>query len=145
MTTIAYHHDSKTIAVDSRMTMRGIVSSDNIEKIRYSEEFTFILCGSVCDFDEFMALNKGGKHKGELELDVSGIRVDNSVPCPDCFYVFMHDNVMCEEKIACNLTLGSGSKFATAAMDFGKSAKEAVEYAITRDIYSGGEVNEIEL
>lgn len=141
MTTIAYHHDSKTIAVDSRMTMRGVISSDNHNKIIQKDNATFVLCGSTCDFDEFMALQKGEKHKGELDLDASGIKIINSIP----FYVFMHDNVMCEEKIVCNLTLGSGAKFATAAMDFGKSAREAVEYAITRDIYSGGEVKEIEL
>jgi hypothetical protein len=28
-----------------------------------------------------------------------------------------------------------------AALDFGKTAKEAVEYAMTRDVYSGGKVH----
>lgn len=145
MTTIAYHHDTKIIAVDSRVTMRGVVSSDKHNKIIQKDNATFVLCGSTCDFDEFMALQKGEKYKGELDLDASGIKIIEQTPYRDAYYVFMHDNVMCEEKIDRNMTLGSGSGFATAAMDFGKSAKEAVEYAITRDIYSGGEVREVEL
>tara|TARA_R100000951_G_scaffold115666_2_gene124497 strand:+ start:4222 stop:4659 length:438 start_codon:yes stop_codon:yes gene_type:complete len=145
MTTIAYHHDSKTIAFDSRMTMRGVVSSDNHNKIIRKDNTKFVLCGSTCDFDEFMELQKGEKYKGELELDASGIKIVEQTLHRDVYYVFMHDNVMCEDKLSCNLTLGSGAQFATSAMDFGKSAKEAVEYAITRDIYSGGEVREVEL
>ena len=36
--------------------------------------------------------------------------------------------------------IGSGAEFAMSAMDFGMTAKEAVEYTMTRDIYTGGEV-----
>ncbi len=36
--------------------------------------------------------------------------------------------------------IGSGALFALAAMDFGQSAAEAVGYACTRDIYSGGSI-----
>jgi hypothetical protein len=38
------------------------------------------------------------------------------------------------------LSLGSGRHFAKAAMDFGCSAKEAVNYAKTRDACTGGRV-----
>ena len=37
-------------------------------------------------------------------------------------------------------SIGSGSAFALAAMDHGKTASEAVEYAKERDIYTGGKV-----
>ncbi len=36
---------------------------------------------------------------------------------------------------------GSGWKWAQAAMDCGMSAPEAIEYAITKDIYTGGDVH----
>lgn len=36
--------------------------------------------------------------------------------------------------------MGSGYQFAIAALDLGKTAKEAVNYAKTRDIYTGGRV-----
>lgn len=36
--------------------------------------------------------------------------------------------------------IGSGARFALSAMDFGKNADEAVGYACSRDIYSGGSI-----
>ncbi len=39
------------------------------------------------------------------------------------------------------LAIGSGWQFAIAAMDFGKSAKQAIEYAMTRDNGTGGGVD----
>jgi ATP-dependent protease HslVU (ClpYQ) peptidase subunit len=41
--------------------------------------------------------------------------------------------------------IGSGQHFAIAAMDLGKSAEEAVAYAMTRDVYSGGEITVLTL
>lgn len=36
--------------------------------------------------------------------------------------------------------IGSGRDFAIASMDYGNTAKAAVEYAASRDLYTGGEV-----
>lgn len=38
-------------------------------------------------------------------------------------------------------SIGSGSAFALSAMDLGKSAIEAVRFATTRDIFSGGKIS----
>ena len=141
MTTIAYDHDNKVIAVDSRMTLQGVISSDDKDKVIYKGAVAWVLCGSICDFDDFTSLTKGQRFEGELTLDASGIRaVDGKA-----YHVFMHEGVLCEELLTCNLTLGSGAKFATAAMDYGSSAREAVEYAMTRDIYTGGKARKVEL
>lgn len=40
---------------------------------------------------------------------------------------------------------GSGADLAIAAMDLGVSSSEAVEYAATRDIYTGGEVESFDI
>jgi len=40
-----------------------------------------------------------------------------------------------------NYAQGSGDQWALAALDFGDSAREAVEYAMTKDVYSGGKVH----
>jgi len=72
----------------------------------------------------------------DLELDVSGLRITNSV----VYFVFIADCVFCEQIIKYNKGLGSGRDFAIAAMDHGKSAKEAVKYAMTRDTYTGGRI-----
>ena len=141
MTTIAYDHENKTIAVDSRMTLQGVISSDDKDKVIYKGAVAWVLCGSICDLDDFTSLTKGQRFESELTIDASGIRAVDS----KAYHVFMHEGVFCEELLTCNLTLGSGSKFATASMDYGSSAKEAVEYAMTRDIYTGGKVKEIKL
>ena len=39
-----------------------------------------------------------------------------------------------------NFALGTGQHLALAAMDLGKSAQAAVQYAATRDVYTGGQV-----
>ncbi len=136
MTTIALHYKSKTIAVDGRKTMNGIVSNDTDNKITVNELGAWITTGAVCDIVDFVKLKKNDTYNKDVKLEVSGLLVSDGI----VYYVFMADGIFCQEEINHNFTLGSGSQFATAAMDHGKSAKEAVKYAITRDIYSGGRV-----
>ena len=52
---------------------------------------------------------------------------------------------MVKLKCFCNESFGSGSSFALSAMDFGKSAKDSVKYAMTRDIYTGGKIKVIKV
>jgi len=61
------------------------------------------------------------------------------------FGVSVEDGRCSHSEYKYNKTMGSGSDFALSAMDFGKSAKEAVEYAMTRDIYTGGNVQVIDV
>jgi len=136
MTTIAYHHKSKTIAVDGRKSMNGVVSNDTDNKITINELGTWITTGAVCDIVDFVQLKKNDNYNKDVKLEVSGLLVSDGV----VYYVFMADGVFCQEVVSHNFTLGSGSQFATAAMDHSNNAKEAVDYAITRDIYSGGRV-----
>lgn len=59
--------------------------------------------------------------------------------------------LMYDGNIALNLgqdvsaSIGSGSVFALAAMDAGASAEEAVNIAMKRDVYSGGEITIVQL
>lgn len=41
------------------------------------------------------------------------------------------------------LAMGSGERYALAAMDFGKTPVEAIAYAMTRDMYTGGKITSI--
>jgi len=50
------------------------------------------------------------------------------------------DDRCCYTELTYNYTLGSGERFATGAMDHGKSASQAVKYAMTRDSNTGGKV-----
>lgn len=142
MTTIAYHHESKTVAVDSRKTSKGgVISSDDSNKINVNDLGAWILCGAVCDIESFITLSKNQLFNNDVKLEVSGLRFDAN----GLFYVFMSDGIFCEELIDHDFTMGSGQDFALSAMDHGKSAVEAVEYAMTRDIYTGGKVRAVDV
>lgn len=136
MTTIAYNHKDKQIAVDSRSTSGGsVIITDEAEKLEIVDGVMFFLCGSVCDYDLFIKMYFGEKSDVVPECDAfsidGGAVYRCGVSCEGLFW---------KQKTLNNDALGSGYKFALSAMDFGKDAKGAVEYAKTRDIYTGGEV-----
>lgn len=140
MTTIAYHHESKTVAVDSRKTsLGGVINSDQSNKVFVNDLGTWIICGAFSDIESFILLTKNQVFNKDVHLDVSGLRFDSN----GLFYVFMSDGIFNEEAIDHDFALGSGREFALAALDFGNSAVEAVEYAMTRDIYTGGDINTV--
>ena len=133
MTTIAYNHKDKQVAVDSRMTSNDIINTDTFDKFIENDLGIWVFAGSDCDF-KAMSLLRHGDELDNLECiamlitegKVYGVEVDGGI----CSYSeYQH-----------NKAFGSGSHFALASMDHGKSAEDAVKYAMTRDIYSGGNV-----
>lgn len=140
MTTIAYHHKSKTIAVESRMTAGSIIVSDNCNKTIKNEAGLWVFCGSAEDIILLCELKHG--EKTDNIPDCAAFLLSNG----KCYEVHVSENGKCKHmEITFNDGKGSGYEFAIAAMDHGKSAKEAVKYAITRDIYSGGRVREFKV
>jgi len=135
MTTIVYNHKDKQIAVDSRLVNHGLAKSDSFDKTIENEYGLWIFSGNASDMKDLCVL----KHNDEASTipNCTAFLISDG----KCFEVQVNDSGICEHfEITFNEAKGSGSELALAAMDFGKSAKEAVEYAITRDIYSGGEV-----
>ncbi len=136
MTTIVYDHKSKLIAVDGRSTDRGgVIASDKAKKSITNELGMWFLTGLVADHPDLVKL----KHNDTCDPipDCSAILIKNGV----AWLVGVGNEKFCShEKLEDNQSLGSGFKFALSALDFGKTAKEAVEYAITKDCYSGGKV-----
>lgn len=141
MTTIVYDHKRKQIAIDSRATSGGIIVDDESQKwtITESGEIWFT-CGAICDEQLLMECFKDG----DRSLDVKVI------PDANAFVVRGKEVLMrgvtsegeaWTQKLTSSRCLGSGSSFALAALDFGNTAKQAVNYAITRDCYSGGKVH----
>lgn len=136
MTTIAYSHKSKLVAVDSRSVISGTYN-DKSNKIHHTSAATFILCGSVCDFDYFINNFEAlALVKLDAELDACGIMIKDGKG----YYVFAFDGAFNQEPLTADICLGSGGHFAQSALDFGKTAKEAVKFAATRCIYTGGKV-----
>lgn len=141
MTTIAYSHKDKEIAVDSRETAGDLIASDNTlkaEKIN-GEWYIGAGCSNDCELLTDCIIN-GTTH--ERDLDANVMFTKNGKVFNSNYYAA--DGLLTWE-IKRNYTMGSGEKFALAAMDFGKSAKEAVKYAMTRDIYTGGKVRVIKV
>ena len=135
MTTIAYNHKDKQVAVDSRCCRGDLIDSDNHNKTIINKRGLWVFCGATSDAEYLMSLNK--REKVAVRPDCSAFLISKgSVYLVDtdrdgyCFF----------EKLDCNTTIGSGGAWALAAMDFGKTAKEVVNYAKTRDTKTGGKV-----
>ena len=70
-------------------------------------------------------------------MRASAIFVDNG-----CAYLAtIDDGIFRSCALDFSLSIGSGEDYAISAIDLGKSAKKAVEYAMTRDSCSGGKVH----
>lgn len=141
MTTIVYDHKNKLIAVDSRATSGGLITSDNEQKWHIADDGTvWFLSGCISDYDLLFESFKDG----DRAFDLSEI--------PDAVAFVVRDGAVSlrgvtdkgeawTQKLTHSRCIGSGSTLALAALDFGCSAADAVKYAITRDCYSGGEVH----
>jgi len=135
MTTIAYNHKEKKVAIDSRYTRGDIIDTDKGNKVRRNSRGVWVLAGNSGDFEQLMKLNHNDKV--DVRPDCGGILISNG----KAFSVDTDNDGFCIiSELTENLTVGSGSNFALAAMDFGCSAKDAVIYAKSRDIYTGGMV-----
>jgi ATP-dependent protease HslVU (ClpYQ) peptidase subunit len=140
MTTIAYNDKDKEIAVDSRMTEGSLIITDKDIKFKVVNGVSFISCGGVSDGDTLIDVYLGAS-TDKCELDA------NIIIANDCgvFCASYIENYLNVWKLNHNTAWGSGEKFALAAMDFGCSAKDAVKYAMTRDIYTGGKIRVIKV
>jgi hypothetical protein len=136
MTTIAY--DGKTIAVDSRRSVNGVIVSDAAEKFRIDGNRVFILCGATDECDDLAKEFEPFKKISMAVNESSGFLLENG----KVFSVGVSDGIY----FACDIyghafSDGSGGKFALAAIDMGKTAEQAVKYAMTRCAYTGGHVH----
>jgi len=134
MTTIAYHHKDRQIAVDSRVTSGDEILSDTENKAYKNELGIWLGSGNSCDYDMLFEL----KHKDECydKLDCDALVIVKG----KVYHVAIDEDThcCCWTEAHYNYTLGTGEAYAMSAMDFGKSAKEAVEYAKTKDTNTGG-------
>lgn len=137
MTTIVYDHKNKQIAVDGRTTRSDIVCSDNSEKFRFVDGQVWFFTGIAGDQQLLVDWFTAGKDKPALVPECEALVIIDGKVYSN---MVAEHGVSCQHELKFDESIGSGSKFALAALDHGKSAKEAVEYAATRDIYSGGKI-----
>lgn len=138
MTTIVYDHKERQIAVDSRCTRGAVILSDDKVKWVYKGADLLFFAGTVADFEAFIQHYGKAGSKPESEVDVDAFLIRDGVVY-ECS--FCKNTGYWELPLAYNSALGSGANFALAALDFGKTVYGAVEYAKTKDIYTGGKVH----
>lgn len=134
MTTIVYDHKRKRIACDGRSSAGPLLLSDNSIKYVSNKKGLWFVCGVYADRELFVTLDHRDELSFEPECDALLVKEG------DCYMVTFRDNRCSYEKLEYNYAMGSGRDFALAALDFGKTAEEAIEYAKTRDVYTGGTV-----
>lgn len=135
MTTIAYNYKDKQIAVDSRSTAGSHIMSDKAIKHKEKDGVMWFFCGKVGEQDMFIETFKELTSAPDF-IDVTAFFIENK----NVYLATVDNGVYRSCIIECIDAIGSGCEFAIAAMDLGKTAKESVEYAKTRDSSSGGKV-----
>lgn len=138
MTTIVYDHKNKQIAVDSRLTKGGTtIISDYHVKYLKNDIGMWFFSGDICDQDGFVSCYGKEQEQQPVTFNASAFLVIGK----DVFSVYMDDGYFCKTPLTHSDCKGSGELLALSALDFNCTAKEAVEYAKTRDVFSGGEVH----
>ena len=142
MTTIVYDHKNKQIACDSRVTCAEIVVDNDAIKYKQAGGKLWFCSGDTGDADTFIAhydpLTEGNPH-----TNIDAVFLITRGDCVGGVYMAVKnsDNIYKECTLDHDYATGSGGHWALSAIDHGSTAKEAVEYAMTRDIYSGGKVH----
>ena len=141
MTTIAYKDG--VVAYDGRATSGNIITEDNFEKHFEVDETHFFISGSISDFENF------------IDCFMNGARATKHNDCCGLVYhegklyvAAVGDDVgfwKRELNMKNNYSVGSGDQFALSAMDLGKTAEEAIEFAATRDCKTGGMIRTFDL
>ena len=138
MTTVLYNHKERKIALDSRISNGGFITSDEFDKTITNEKGTWFFCGDTCDYEEMSKLSHGDKVNTDNLPDCMALLVDDDsgVYC----VIVNHDGYCKYTKTTYVEGIGSGHKYAIAALDFGKSCFDAVKYAAKKDLHTGGSI-----
>ena len=141
MTTIAYDYKNKIIAYDSRLTAGTLIVSDNHNKHRKCKRgWDWVISATEHDTDQFIDLF-AEQESANLSYDVDCVVVIDSV----VFNAYVNDGLFKLCPLVHSECFGSGGRFALAALDFGKSAKDAIKYAMKRDSATGGKIRILKL
>lgn len=136
MTVIVYQHATQQIAVDSRVTAGDLIVSDECNKEEFRQGDIWFSMGSVADSKIMLDIFYSD---GEASRDIDGtgaLMVNNGTAT----LVGVENGKIWHHPVSVNRCLGSGGEFALASLDHGKTAKQAAEYACTRNNGCGGKI-----
>lgn len=133
MTTIVF--DGSTVAWDSRITAGSDIITDSAQKRYKVGGRTFWFCGTVGDMQEFA--DSYASRETSRELNVGALVLDR-----DGLFTAGSDSDgrIFRNPVTSPVAMGSGGDYALGAISCGKTAREAVKIATTRDSCSGGRI-----
>lgn len=138
MTTIAYKDG--IIAYDGFATSGNEITENDFDKMFVVDDAIFFMAGTISDFDNFFAVFLLGEKPTKYNECSAFVLYDKTlyIAAITEVYGFWRRKLNLKKHYA----IGSGQQFALSALDLGKTAKEAVQFAGTRDIYTGGLIRE---
>lgn len=131
-TSDAFYSDSRICAGDDILT-------DDGEKIIIFNGYVIAMTGNPCEIEYYTKLYLSGKDFTNKQLDGCAMIHKDGVTR----MLIFTDKGVDDSVDTFTRCLGSGEKWARAAMDFGCTPEKAIEYAMTRDTASGGKVNKV--
>lgn len=137
MTTIAW--DGEVLAVDSLGVMNDIIVDQKTRKLflNIGDYKAVAICGHYDEMLSFVYWLKELNSKEAPKAEGTAVCIDQENNC----YVYHCQKVARRIPATAPYANGSGFELALGAMDAGVSARNAVEIACKRDIFSGGEIN----
>ncbi len=136
MTTCIYDHKNNIIAIDGRVSAGNRICTDTFDKWRIIDGEVWFFSGDVRDYQPLIDAYKSGKSEREIEayaIIVSDGKVKD--------FAVLENLTVSTSLIEWNDGMGSGLEFALGALEHGTTAKQAVEYAATKDAGTGGKVS----
>ena len=148
MTTIAMKDG--VIAYDSLCVAGGSICSSIMPKhevVKRASNYHIFYAGDAGMHEQLVDLYNN--HVGHENPGLEGAAfIFKQAAWPEIYYCDFTGGRLVS-KLLCNnhefYALGSGQHHALTAMDLGYSAYEAVEAAMMRDIYTGGDINEFHI
>lgn len=136
MTTIVYCHKTKQIACDSQVSIGDTIATDSEEKFRFFDGEMWFFAGSICDNQSLIDIH----HKKIDPFDADCTAIVANKDGVFCRTYSTNNNRYMPYALNYSWAIGSGTDHALTALDMGATAKQAVEMAIKRDVWSGGKV-----
>lgn len=138
MTTVVFDKKRNQIAIDSRLTANDTIMDDNGIKYLSINGDMWFFSGDYSDYyllaEHYYSKPTSGKKTPSCGALV--VTKNNVIQ-----FGVLEGKRAQSIKTEFNDAIGSGAWWALAALDHGKTAKQAVEYAKTRDCYTGGKVH----
>lgn len=145
MTTIAYR--DRVMASDSRVTIKDFVFDNNSKKIwRLSDGSLFGASGDVVGGFQLLDLLRFHVRQKKFTLPNKYCKGTKALFVSPKGVLYYYETGYWEELGKRHYSaVGSGAKYALAAMDAGANAVQACRIGIHRDVYSGGRVRSFKL